>query len=202
MPLTLPLFIVFEGIDGSGKTTLAERIHARYASLLPAVLLAEPTTGARGAEIRALLKRRPPAPVSRLLELFILDREEDVRRNIVPALAAGKLVVMDRYYISNAAYQGTGDIAPADIVAMNRERGFQAPHRVYLVDLDPAEALGRVEKRNPDRDIFENRRFLEKVRENYRVLADDTFLVLDGRLDPGSLERAVADDLERSFKAR
>ncbi len=85
---------------------------------------------------------------------------------------------------------------------MNRERGFPAPHRVYLVDLDPDEALGRVEKRNPDRDIFENRRFLEKVRENYRVLADDTFLVLDGRLDPGSLERAVADDLERTFKAR
>jgi dTMP kinase len=202
MPLTLPLFIVFEGIDGSGKTTLADRIHAHYSSHLPAVRLAEPTAGQWGREIRALLKGHAPADTGELLRLFILDREDDVRRNIVPALAEKKMIIMDRYYFSNAAYQGTGDAAPAEIIGMNRDRGFPVPHRVYLVDIDPGEALARVEKRNPEKELFENRRFLERVRENYRTLADNTFLVLDGRLDPGALAGAVREDLERNFRAR
>lgn len=202
MPLTLPLFIVFEGIDGSGKTTLAARIHDHYSRHLPAVMLAEPTSGARGREIRALLKSGAPADTGKLLELFILDRDDDVRRNIVPALSEGRMVIMDRYYFSNAAYQGTGGVTPAGIIAMNRDRGFPVPHRVYLVDITPAEALGRVEKRNPERDIFENQVFLSKVRANYLEIADDTFLVLDGRLGPGELSDAVIEDLELHFKVR
>ena len=202
MPLTLPLFIVFEGIDGSGKTTLADRIHARYSSHLPAVRLAEPTAGEWGREIRALLKGRVPADTGELLRLFILDREDDVRRNIVPALAGNRMIIMDRYYFSNAAYQGTGEVGPAEIIRMNRDRGFPVPNRVYLVDIDPVEALARVEKRNPEMELFENRRFLGAVRDNYRGLVDDTFLVLDGRLDPAALAGAVSADLELNFRAR
>ncbi len=202
MALTLPLFIVFEGIDGSGKTTLAGNIFTYFSALVPAILLAEPTGGGRGTEIRKLLKVGTTNNNGKLLELFILDRADDVRLNIAPALAAGKMVIMDRYYHSNAAYQGTDERPPADIISMNRARGFPAPDRVYLVDISPEEALRRIKSRNSAVDFYEDPRHLTRIRENYLSMADETFLVLDGTLAPRDLTGAVIADLKKNYTLR
>lgn len=189
-------FIVFEGIDGSGKSTLAENIFSRFLPRMDAVLLAEPTSGRHGREIRRLLKEAGPADTMKLLELFILDREEDAALNIRPALESGKLVIMDRYYHSNAAYQGIGDIGPGEIVIMNLKRGFPVPDRVYLVDLDPKTAIERIHSRDNGLDFYENTRLLEKIRANYLSLADKSFRVIDGLKSPGELMDDVARDME------
>ena len=196
MTLKSPPFIVFEGIDGSGKSTLAGNIFSLFLPRMKAVLLAEPTSGRYGREIRQLLKEAGPADAMKLLELFILDREEDAALNIRPALESGKLVIMDRYYHSNAAYQGIGEIGPGEIVAMNLERGFPVPDRVYLVDLDPKTAMERIHSRDNGLDFFENTRLLEKIRANYLLLADKSFRVLDGRKSPGELVDDVTRDME------
>jgi dTMP kinase len=196
MMLKPPAFIVFEGIDGSGKSTLADTVFSRFSARMPAVLLAEPTSGGHGKEIRRLLKEAGSADTMKLLELFILDREEDAAMNIRPALASGKLVIMDRYYHSNAAYQGIGDIGPGEIVAMNLKRGFPVPDRVYLVDLDPKTAMERIHSRKNGLDFFENSQLLEKIRANYLSLADAGFCVLDGRKSPGELADEAARDME------
>ena len=199
MNLDLPLFILFEGIDGSGKSTQAKLLH-RYCEEkhIPAVLLQEPTDGPWGKKIREMLNGRFQADVDGQLELFILDRGYDVNTNIIPSLDKGMLVILDRYYYSTAAYQGGDEYSPMQIVDMNLEKGFPVPDRVYLIDIDPDTALCRVGARNPGREeIFEKKQFLEKVRENYLQLADERFLVLDGTLTEDELFTSILDDLEQ-----
>ena len=101
------LFIVFEGIDGTGKTTqlhlLAEKLRQRGYAV---VSTREPTEGVYGQKIRELFVDRGAASPERELELFIADREQHVKETIEPALADGCIVLSDRYYLSTVAYQG------------------------------------------------------------------------------------------------
>ena len=113
--------IVFEGIDGSGKTSLSKLFHAHLlANSVPTVWLREPTDSALGMKIRRLAQDRESLSIEEELELFIQDRRWDVETNILPALRTGKTVVMDRYYYSNACYQGARGLDMDDILRTNR----------------------------------------------------------------------------------
>ena len=204
MRLKLPIFIVLEGIDGSGKTTLIERLYSYYYNRnIPVVKLREPTDGVWGIKIKEMLKNDKPPDANEQVNLFLLDREEDVQQNILPALKVGKLILMDRYYYSNAAYQGAFNITPASILTENRNKRFPKPDRVYLIDIDPDDALLRIAARNKskeeDRDVFEKKHFLQKVRENYLSICDDSFLVLDGSIAVDDLFQSIVDDIQNIF---
>ncbi len=176
-----PLFIVFEGIDGSGKSTQCDLLFNHVVSLgLPAVRLAEPTDGPWGRRIRAMLRENEMAPAGEQMKLFILDRREDADKNIIPALEKNRIIVMDRYYYSNAAYQGAAGMAPEEIIAENRKMEFPEPDRVYFVDVPPDRAMQRVTVRGEGREVFEKESFLRVVRDNFLSIADERFLVLDG----------------------
>ena len=199
MTLRLPLFLVFEGIDGSGKSTLSSMVHRHYLDRgVPAVRLAEPTGGEWGGRIRELLQSGSAPPPEEQLRLFILDRDQDVRFNIRPALEKGEMIILDRYYYSNAAYQGAAGLDADRIIDENRKRGFPGPDRVYLVDLPPRTALERVRGRG-GADAFESEPFLEKVRERYLHLRNGKFLVLDGEKAPDALAREIIEDIETQF---
>lgn len=205
MSLARPLFIVFEGIDGSGKTTLADMLFDHYrAGGVPAVRLREPTDGEWGRRIREMLKGEEAPRAEEQLRLFLLDREDDVKRNIRPMMAEKRLILMDRYYFSNAAYQGAAGLPPDTIISENRKRGFPEPDRVYLVDIDPEEALRRIGSRNGGmgKELFEKKFFLERVREIYLSLAGETFRVLDGSLSPGTLLGILTGDMEEGFSLK
>ncbi len=202
MKIRVPLFIVFEGIDGSGKSTLVKKVHSILTCHAPSVLLSEPTDGQWGRKIRELIKEPKGAEVSVLLDLFIRDRGEDVRKNILPALSQGKLVIMDRYMHSNAAYQGTDVISPRKIIEMNVAENYPLPHRVYLIDIDEKTALSRINGRSNAVECFEKAETLHEIRKNYHSLVDATFCVLDGTKSPDSLVGEVMQDIEHNFGLR
>jgi dTMP kinase len=159
------LFIVFEGLDGSGKSTqislLVDRLQKNS---FDAVGLKEPTTGQWGQKIRRIADDgREHVTSEEELDYFIKDREEDSVQNIIPALSAGKTVVMDRYIYSNAAYQGALGLDPEMIFKKNA--GFPEPDAVFFLEIQPEEGLKRVNKRGRANEGFEKIDFLKRVHD-------------------------------------
>lgn len=193
------LFIVFEGIDGSGKSTQCDMLYEYIAGRGADVKkLAEPTSGKWGTELRAMLKSSTPPPVETQIELFIKDRIDDSEQNILPSLKSGATVVMDRYFYSNAAYQGVSGITPSEIIDRNMKHGFPLPHRVYFIDIPAETAMERILKRNGsgNTELFEKREFLETVRSNFLSIADERFLIVDGKGDVESIFKKIKEDYE------
>lgn len=157
------MLIAIEGIDGAGKTTIArflrDELEKRGFSV---ILLKEPTDGEYGRRIKEAEDRFDPEEE---LQLFLLDRKEDVEKNILPALREGKVVIMDRYYISSIAYQGARGLDMDEIRKMNEEIAPK-PDLIIILDVSPQEGLKRVGKRG-SRTVFEEESYLAEVRENF-----------------------------------
>lgn len=202
MRLRLPLFILFEGIDGSGKSTLSELIYQHYKNMgVSAVKLMEPTDGVWGRRIREMLNGTEVPSPEEQLELFLCDREDDMRRNILPSLEGKKMIIMDRYYYSTAAYQGAMGLSPEYVLNENVKRGFPKPDRVYLIDIEPEKSLKRIAGRQAgdNGDLFEKRRFLEQVRHIYLAIADESFCILNGDAGIDELSQKIRSDIESHF---
>ncbi len=191
------LFIVFEGIDGSGKTTQSEMLRSFLVERgIESRWMREPSDGEWGREIREILKGEEMPGAREMLRLFISDRADDVRRNIIPALEENISIIMDRYYYSNAAYQGAMGLSPEEIIRENRKMSFPEPDRVYLIDTTPELALERLAGRNSggERELFERGAFLEKVRDIYHRIAGENFFIVDGSGNVDEIFRLVSHD--------
>ncbi len=161
--------IAIEGVDGSGKTTVSALL-AQYLGErgLLCTLSKEPTGLGFGRRLRESAKTGRLS-VEDELDLFLRDRMDHARRSIRPALAAGAVVILDRYYWSTAAYQGARGVDPAGIIAAN-EVEVPRPNLVLLLDV-PAEAgLARVRVRGDVPNEFEKVAALEKARAIFRDL--------------------------------
>ena len=185
--------IVFEGIDGSGKTSLSRMFHAHLLSGgTEAIWLREPTDSPLGQKIRRLAQDEDAIAIQEELDLFIADRRWDVEANILPALRAGTTVIMDRYYYSNACYQGARGLDVDAILLANREFAPE-PDLVFIIDVEVERALARIDRaRAGVARLFEKKDFLEKVRARYLALRGPNLALIDG--NPG-LERVMADIL-------
>lgn len=191
--------VVFEGIDGSGKTSLSRLFHAYLlANGVPAVWLREPTDSPLGDKIRRIAQDSDSISIREELEYFLQDRRWDVENNILPALRSGKTVVLDRYYYSNACYQGARGLDPAAILRLNREFAPE-PDLVFIIDVDVDRALARISSaRQGVARLFEKKDFLKKVRANYLGLAGDNLEIIDGNPDL----QAVSGQVIRRFSER
>jgi dTMP kinase len=187
--------IVFEGIDGSGKTSLSRMFHDHLlASGIAAAWLREPTDSPLGDRIRRTAQENDAISIQEELELFLADRRWDVENNILPALCSGTTVVMDRYYYSNACYQGARGLDPEAILRANREFAPE-PDLVFIIDVDVERALERIGRsRAAVARLFEKKDFLRKVRANYLALRGPNLTLIDGNPD---LERVFAAVLRR-----
>ena len=175
--------IVLEGIDGSGKTTQARTLLRRLrARGLKAVFFREPTLGKWGRLIRERAGRADSMTPEEELDLFVRDRREDVERNLGPALAAGKIVVLDRYYFSTIAYQGAKGIDPGRIRRMN-ERFAPRADLVFIFDIDPGAGLSRIGGRGQREELFEREDYLAKVREIFAGFRGPRFVPIDAGRD-------------------
>lgn len=183
------LFIVFEGIDGSGKDTHIKLLSGELRQQGQSVLeTAEPS----GNEVGALLRRyqrksgkRLPAETEALL--YTADRYEHVRNIVEPALKKGQIVLSNRYFYSTLAYQGAMGVDLDWIMEMNRFA--PKPDAAILLDILPEFSLQRLKRR---KTVFEQLENLRKVREIYVRLVKAGELM---RVDADRPKRVVQAEL-------
>ena len=167
------MLVALEGIDGTGKSTQAARLVTIFAEQgYDTILLREPSDSPWGRRLREIMRaRRRVLSPSLELDLFLQDRRYDVTAHILPALAARKLVVMDRYYFSTVAYQGALGIDPGEIRQLN-EAFAPVPDAVFVLLITPAKALERIRReRGGAHDVFEREDYLTKVDGVFRTLS-------------------------------
>jgi len=195
--------IVIEGIDGAGKTTQAKTLVRRLRRRGYACrYLREPTRGRWGREIKRLALKAGSLTPEEELQLFLIDRRENVARNIRPALRAGRIVVLDRYYFSTIAYQGAKGIDPGRIRRLH-ERFAPRPDLVFILDLGPGAGLARISGRKTRDALFERASYLAKVRRIFRGLSGPGVVLLDARRAPGEVAAEIlALALDRLKKRR
>jgi dTMP kinase len=184
-PLPSGLFIVIEGIDGTGKSTQARRLGEWFeAQGREVVLSREPTDGPWGKKLRESASTGRLSPEDEL-QYFLNDRRQHVEETIAPALAAGKVVILDRYYFSTMAYQGSRGFDPAEIRRRN-EAFAPVPDLLLILDLDVATAHQRIGHRGDSTNEFEKKESLERCREIFLTLKGEAFVrVVDSN---GSLD--------------
>jgi dTMP kinase len=184
------IFLTFEGLDGSGKTTQLRLLaDALAAQGFDVVTTREPGGTVLGKRIRALVLEieDAPAPLAELL-LFAADRAQHLETLIRPALAAGKIVISDRYADATAAYQGAGRGFPAEKIRQTIELatgGFK-PDLTLFFDLPAETALARANSRPEELNRLDKETidFFERVRVAYLEIADaepERFRVVDAR---------------------
>ena len=146
--------IIFEGIDGTGKSTqvrlLAEALEKQGEVVITS---REPTDGPFGQKLRASMTEGRLSPEEELA-LFHDDRKDHIEHLILPSLAAGKVVILDRYYFSTMAYQGARGFDPQKIREEN-ESFAPVPDHVFLLELPVEVALQRIGGRDGSGNTFE-----------------------------------------------
>ncbi|MEW6348562.1 MAG: dTMP kinase [Thermodesulfobacteriota bacterium] len=188
-------FLVFEGIDGSGKSTQARMLAEALArhEKMPVILTAEPSDGVVGMRLRSVGASLSPVEQMRL---FARDREDHLARTIVPALHRGHTVICDRYVYSNLAYQGALGIPLEAILDANLPCAID-PDLVFLMELDVDEALRRIRTtRRQGPSGFEGREFLTSVDAIYRSLESCRLVRMDGSNPAEVVHRRILRVLE------
>jgi dTMP kinase len=208
------IFITFEGIEGSGKSTLISNVAAtlRQTGLDP-VITREPGGTSLGVALRKVLLDPDMEKIGSVAELmlFAADRAQHVSQVILPALDAGQIVLCDRYSDATVAYQGYGRGIPIGVINVvdNQARGEAIPHMTVLLDLPAETGLTRARTRNKvSGDSSESRiddeemAFHQRVREGYLMLANnepERYFVLDALEKPDRLFEIVMEEFQSRF---
>jgi dTMP kinase len=196
------ILIVLEGIDGGGKTSQAEHLlRILVEKGYDAVYFREPSDSRWGRMIREKAVRNDSLTPEEELELFQKDRRENVEKNLKPALASRKVVILDRYYFSTMAYQGAKGLDPDQIRETN-ESFAVPPDLVFILDVEPGKGLKRTEGRKQRDLLFEREDYLAKVRNIFQGLQGDRFFHIDALRpleDVGEDIRRIALDFIEFF---
>jgi len=192
------MFITFEGIDGSGKSTQAKYLKERLSDDgFNVYLLREPGGTIVSEKIRDLVLNHKESLISDHTEALLIasSRYQLVKDIIVPKLKENSIVICDRYIDSTLAYQGYGrGINIKWLMAINKFSLNQAnPDLTFLFDLNVKDSIKRIENQNKDRIELEGDNFLKKVRNGYLELAKDSkrFNILNGINSPLNLKSKV-----------
>ena len=196
------MFLVFEGIDGSGKSSQARLLeeYLRKNRSARTLLVREPGGTPLGEKVRELILHPGEEEIGPETELFLFmaTRAQLVRTKIQPALEAGRAVISDRFLWSSVVYQGlsTG-LLPQEILRMGR---LAAPGisvtKTFLIDIDPEMAFRRV--REPNRMEKRGIEFQRRVREGFLSLAEkfkNRVAVIDGRGSQEAVHARVVSHL-------
>ena len=200
-PINPPLFIVFDGMDGTGKTTQMRLLCDRLTlEGVENVLTAEPSTSLDGQALRRALSGAEPANNSRLAALFLLDRIGH-NAEIDGWLTEGKTVISDRYYYASMAYQGQGEqfewVADMNLNCPHIRR----PDGCILLDMAPEDSMARIcQGRKADElEIYETVAQQEKVRACFKRVTD--YLKDRDLIIPVNAEGSIEEVAERIWQA-
>ena len=184
-------FIVFEGIDGSGKSTHARLLKERLEKEGKRVFLTlEPTEGEAGKLLRRCLTGETDLPEEAIAGLFMTDRLDHIKNpseGILAHLERGEIVISDRYYFSSFAYNSM--YAPMEwVIAINSlARELLKPDLTVFLDLEPTRFVDRIRARG-QKERYEKTELLTKVRENYMkafsLLPDEKVEIVDNGCSP------------------
>lgn len=189
------LFIVFEGIDGAGKSTqvrlLKEALERAGES---PVVSKEPTDGRWGRLLRESAASGR-MPLEEELHAFIEDRKEHVAAVLRPALEAGRIVILDRYFYSTIAYQGARGADVAEVRA-RMEAQFPIPDAVFILDAEPGVGVQRIAQlRGEKPDHFEDREYLERVRAIFQAMAGREVHHIDASMPVEAVHARIMEQL-------
>lgn len=192
------MFITFEGIDGSGKSTQANFLKNQLQNDgYDVILLREPGGTIISEKIRDLVLNHRASSVSPLTEALLIasSRYQLVNEIILPALKKNTIVICDRYIDSTIAYQGYGrGINISWLNEINKYSLMHAnPELTYLFDLKVEDSMLRIKNKNKDRIELEGKEFLSKVRNGYLKLAKNSkrFILLNAMDSPEKLKNKV-----------
>jgi dTMP kinase len=200
------MFFTLDGIDGSGKSTqvvlLADALRSHDHDV---VVFRDPGSTALSERIREILLSKSNMACSARAEmlLYMAARAQMVAECVVPTIAAGKVVVMDRYVLATLAYQGHAGGVPADevrAVAAVATQGCQ-PDKTFLLDLDPSAAKCR-RSRDPDRIERRGEDYLRRVRQGYLAEAqnDPRISVIDASRDIQDVHQSILEIALSTFR--
>lgn len=186
-----PLFIAFEGIDGSGKSTqvrlLSETLrqagHKIYRTF-------EPTNSPIGSVINNIFNHRIEADHRVIAGLFVADRLDHLlnkTNGILKKMEEGFTVITDRYYLSSYAYQGAHMPMDWVIQANSPSAALLRPHLNIYIDITPEESMHRINRERSSVELYETLENLKKVRDKYfeaieKVGGEEKIFIVDGRL--------------------
>jgi dTMP kinase len=197
-------FFSFEGGEGSGKTTLIERLKAALiADGYQTIVAREPGGTPLGEKIRDLLLNTPGLPIDPKAEslLFLASRVQQIEEVIKPALKSGKVVLCDRFNDSTIAYQGVArSLGYGKIKTLcNTVCDDFAPALTFFLDVDPLIGLSRAQNiRKQDRLEQEKIDFHQKVREGFQRIAQEEplrFRIIDASQPKEAVFQQVHDQL-------
>ena len=200
------LFIVIDGIDGSGKSEIVKMLYNYLFSRnkkYRILTTMEPTNGVFGTKIRDILdKEKNPLTSSRkLLELFLKDREQHLKKTIEPFLKSSNrnelnIVLCDRYYYSTIAFQGAQGMDVKDLIEKNKK--FRKPDIAFILDVEPFLALKRIEYRKKEK--FEQLEFMEKIRGNFLRLSkllNENIKIIDSSKTLNEVFENIQQEMEK-----
>ncbi|MDD4309301.1 MAG: dTMP kinase [Candidatus Cloacimonetes bacterium] len=198
------IFITFEGIEGSGKSTQVKLLTKALTALnLPYITTREPGGTPISEAIRTLLLNPEFAemkPETELL-LYCASRAQHTGELILPALAEGKIVICDRYYDSTYAYQGAARALDENLIDTLTQFATygRIPDITFLIDLPVHVGLNRIKERKLDRLELEDFAFHEKVRQQFLSIANKCplrYIVLNGSDEPEIIHQNIISALQ------
>jgi len=192
--------IVIEGIDGAGKSTQAKQLARNLRAMgLDAVYFREPSRGRWGRLIKKKAKEAGSLTPEEEFELFRKDRQDNVEKNLKPALAEGNIIVLDRYYFSSIAYQGAKGIDPERIRRMNEKFAPRAD-LVFILDIGAEAGLARIADRKRKDRLFEREAYLSRVRRIFRGFTGRRFVRIDAGQEKSEVARLILERVMTCLK--
>lgn len=193
-------FIVFEGIDGSGKSTQIQLLQKRLEEMgIPVYLTREPTDGPYGSMLHNIMTGRLEACQETIAAMYVADRMDHIKNSyngMLKKLEEGFTVISDRYYFSSYAYQGAH--LPLDYVIMANSVCAEVlrPDLHLFLDLEPEVSFARISKNRTDFEIYEKLDNLKNTRDKYyeafeKLKDSEQVAVIDADQSVESLSEAI-----------
>lgn len=199
-------FIVFEGIDGSGKSTQIKKISNRLKSIgLDVYTTVEPTDGPVGVLIRQMLSGKVPVDQRTIASLFAADRTDHLVNKvngIQQKVNQGEIVLCDRYYFSSYAYHAQYIDMEWVIHANSLNAEILRPDVTLFIDVDPEVCFERIKKSRTRFEMYEKIDVMKKVRANYFKAFDalkgsEKIVVIDGNRSMETVEEEILQEVKK-----
>ncbi|MEJ7769614.1 MAG: dTMP kinase [Chitinophagaceae bacterium] len=200
------LFIVFEGVDGSGKSTQIELLKSKFTECkLKVMVTREPSDGPIGMLIRNIMMNRMQADQSTMAALFLADRLDHIGNAVngmKNRLLDGYNIICSRYYFSSYAFQS--EYVPVDWVVESNSlcKSYLKPDLIFYLDVDPETCVQRLTRGRVEIEMYENIDKITKAHQGYLTAfdkygRDENIKIIDGNNDVDKISDDIWQEVEK-----